>query len=287
MLKKILVATDLSSRSELAVQRAALLARQHGAELIVLNVVDDDQPADIIEQEIGQAEDVLRQQADRLADLPAGKPVVKVLPGDAFNTIVETGQEMAADVLVMGAHRKQILKDIFTGTTLERVIRTGHLPVLMVNQPAAAEYRKALLPVDLSDASAHAIHTARSLGFLYNAQIAVLHAFMPLAKDMMHYAGTDLKQVTEHVNRSLEETRVELDNFLQESTLAGLEYKVMLHEGHAYDLIPKAVEIEQPDLLIIGTHSRTGASRVLMGSVADFILRRVNSDILVVPPVSR
>lgn len=287
MLKKILVATDLSSRSELALQRAAMLARQHGAELIILNVVDDDQPADIIEEEIGRAEDILKQQADRLADLPAGKPLVKVLPGDAFNTIVETGQKVAADLLVMGAHRKQILKDVFIGTTLERVIRTGHLPVLMVNQPAAAEYKSVLLPVDLSDVSAHAIHTARSLGFLYNLQLTVLHAFMPIGKDVMHYAGTDAKQVTEHVNRSIEETRMELDNFLEESTLAGLEYQVVLLENHAYDVIPKAVESEQPDLLVIGSRSHSGVKRVLLGSVADFVLRKIDRDILVVPPARR
>lgn len=284
MLKQLLVATDLSSRSELAVQRGAMLARQYQAGLVLLHVVDDDLPVELIEEGLGQAEDILRRQVEEIGELPAGRAEMKVVPGDAFKTIVEVAQQVGANLIVMGAHRKQLLKDIFTGTTLERVIRTGHSPVLMVNRHPAGEYRNVLLPVDLSDASAHAIHAARSLGLLYNVRLAVLHAFMPLGKDVMHYVGAEAKQVTEHVYRSIEEVRVQMDNFIQDSTLAGLDHEVMLHEGHAYEVIPKAVDIEDPDLLVIGTHSRTGAKRLLLGSVADYILRRIDRDILVIPP---
>ena len=60
----------------------------------------------------------------------------------------------------MGAHRKQLLRDIFVGTTIERVIRTGPHPVLMVNNEVRRAYRTALAAVDMSEASASAIRTA-------------------------------------------------------------------------------------------------------------------------------
>ena len=65
----------------------------------------------------------------------------------------------------MGAHRKQLLRDIFVGTTIERVVRTGPCPVLMVNNEAAHSYSRVLAAVDMSDISAHAVQSARALGF--------------------------------------------------------------------------------------------------------------------------
>lgn len=58
---------------------------------------------------------------------------VAILTGDAFDAILRTAEMVSADLIVMGTHRKQLLRDIFVETTIERVIRTGPYPVLMVN----------------------------------------------------------------------------------------------------------------------------------------------------------
>ncbi|MCB8823361.1 universal stress protein [Microvirga rosea] len=56
-----------------------------------------------------------------------------VVAGDPFDGILRAAASTGADLIVMGAHRKQLLRDILVGTTIERVIRTGPHPVLMVN----------------------------------------------------------------------------------------------------------------------------------------------------------
>ena len=83
------------------------------------------------------------------------------MPGDPFDGILRTARTLKADLIVMGAHRKQLLRDIFVGTTIERVIRTGPYPVLMVNNEVQPPYRTALAAVDMSEASANAIRTAQ------------------------------------------------------------------------------------------------------------------------------
>jgi nucleotide-binding universal stress UspA family protein len=66
--------------------------------------------------------------------------------------------------VVMGEHRKRLLRDVFVGTTIERVMRIGHRPVLMASGPAEWTYRRVLAAVDTSESAAYALRTAQRLG---------------------------------------------------------------------------------------------------------------------------
>src|ERR1051325_11646265 len=81
-----------------------------------------------------------------------------VITGDPFDGILRTAGSIGADLIVMGAHRRQLLLDIFVGTTIERVIRKGPFPVLMVNNEAQRSYENVVAPVDMSDPSARGRH---------------------------------------------------------------------------------------------------------------------------------
>jgi nucleotide-binding universal stress UspA family protein len=141
---QILAATDFSTRSQRAVRRAGLLAQSTGAELVLVHVVDDDQPQRLVEIETREAERTLGEQISAMAELPRERCRPMVVAGDPFDGILRTAAAMKADLIVMGAHRKQLLQDIFVGTTIERVIRTGPYPVLMVNNEVGQPYRTVL-----------------------------------------------------------------------------------------------------------------------------------------------
>jgi len=142
-----------------------------------------------------------------------------VVKGDPFDAIVRTAAAQAADLVVMGAHRRQLLRDIFVGTTIERVIRTGHHPVLMVNNEVDAPYGVVLAPVDLSDASANAIRAARAAGLIDGVRLEVLHAFLPMGKGKMSMADLDQAVIDEYVSSERQEVTEELAAFLLESWL--------------------------------------------------------------------
>jgi nucleotide-binding universal stress UspA family protein len=280
----LLAVTDLSSRSDRALHRAALLAAELHAQLVFLHVIDDDQPSSVVEPEMRQAERILNKQALDLTEQAATRPVVLVKAGNPFELIVKTAQEQQADLVVMGAHRKHILRDVFVGTTIERVMRTGRTPVLMVNAYPTGPYRRALLAVDISEASARAAHVAKGLGFLRSASVAILHAFRPYAKSMLGYVGAHQDAITRHVVQTAREAATELNQFLDREGLAGDRYGVALEEGDAFETIATAIERQNIDLLVIGTRGHTGLKRLLLGSVADEILRQVECDVLAVPP---
>lgn len=277
--KRLLVATDLSARSERAVGRSEVLARQFQAELVVLHVVDDDQPPPLVATATRQAEELLRA---KVAKAGGAKPEILVRAGDPFEVVVQTAAERAVDLVVMGAHRKRILRDVFIGTTIERVMRTGRHPVLMVNQASTEPYRRAVVASDLSEASAGALRTAASLGFLGASELSVVHAFMPLAKDMMIYAGVEGEKIAGHVTHAGADARNKLEAFLQGCCPALLEHPLLIEEGDPVGVIGRVVARLDADLVIIGTRGHTGLKRALLGSVADEALRTIECDVLAV-----
>src|SRR5688572_10278430 len=171
---QILAATDLSIRSHRALRRAGLLAQTNEAELTLVHVVDEDQPAELVEIETREVGRILDEQINIVPELRGLRCRRTVTTGDPFAGILRTAESTKADLIVMGSHRKQLLRDIFVGTTVERVIRTGPYPVLMANDEAKWSYRTALAAVDMSEPSAHAIRRARQLRLVDDAHLTIV-----------------------------------------------------------------------------------------------------------------
>jgi nucleotide-binding universal stress UspA family protein len=280
---RILAATDFSTRSHRAVRQAGLVAQTRDAELALVHVVDDDHPKDLVEIETREAERILAEQIGAMSELRGAKCRPMVVAGDPFDGILRAAESIEADLIVMGAHRKQLLRDIFVGTTIERVIRTGQCPVLMVNNEAQQTYEKPTAAVDMSEPSVNAIRAARRL--IGNAGITLLHAFLPEGKDKISVAGINQAVIDEYVASERLRARDEVVAFLAANELGGPGFSLRVEEGGPFEVISRAVAKTKPDLLIIGTHGRSWLLKVLLGSVTEEALRRLDVDILVVPPV--
>jgi nucleotide-binding universal stress UspA family protein len=187
----------------------------------------------------------------------------------------------------MGAHRKHLLRDIFIGTTIERVIRVGTFPVLMVNHEAQKSYENVLAPVDMSEASASALRVALALGVTGRTGATVLHAFVALAKGKMFIAGSDQASMDEYVAQERATAAAELDAFLAAYNLDREKWSLLLEEGEPNDVISSTVDKTRPDLLVMGTRGRSGLVKALLGSVTETCLRSLSVDILAVPPIRR
>jgi nucleotide-binding universal stress UspA family protein len=280
---QIVAATDFSTRSNRAIRQAGLLAQPLGARLLFLHVVDDDQPDDLIRTEKREAERLLAEQEASMPELQGVQIESKVVTGDPFDGILRAAAEAHADLIVMGSHRKQLLLDIFVGTTIERVIRKGSFPVLMVNNEAQRKYENVVVPVDLSEASAHALRVAQSTGLVASERATVLHAFAALATGKMFQAGYDKKRIESYIASERRLAGEELAVFLSTNNL-GERWPVRLEEGTPMETIARVVSDMRPDLVVMGTHSRSALLKALIGSVTEEALRSLSVDILAVPP---
>jgi len=280
---KILAATDFSTRSYRALRQAGLLARP-GTELHVLHVVDDDRPADLINIEQREAHRILGEQIASIPELQNVDARPRVIEGDPFDGILRASDEIKADLIVMGAHRKQFLRDIFVGTTIERVIRKGNVPVLMVNNEAQLSYNRIVAPIDMSNASANALRIGIATGLIDERGATLLHAFWAPAKSKLRLAGSDQTSIDSYVADERQRAADEVAAFLAANGLDGTKWSVQLQEGEAIEVIAEMVAKTRPDLLVMGTHGRSGVLKTLIGSVTERALRTLNVDILAVPP---
>jgi nucleotide-binding universal stress UspA family protein len=282
--QRIAVATDFSTRSQRAVRRAGCLARDSGATLTLIHVVDDDQPAELIALERKEAERYLAEQTSVLVELRDVACRVVVTTGHPAGGILLAAEHAAAELIVVGTHRKQALRDVFVGTTLERIIRTGSLPVLMVNTDTDHPYRRVLAPIEAAAPSVNAIKIAEALGLLGGSEVTLLHAFAAPGKGKLELAGVQGVQIGAYLAGERRNASAELTAFLQANGIDLQAWKYRLEEGMPFEVISMVAAQTVPDLIVIGTHCRSGLARLLLGSLAEEVLRRMEYDILAVPP---
>lgn len=163
-MKQIMLATDFSARSDRALRRATLLARQSGAALSIIHVVDDDQPKRILDAERDTAAALLNELQGTVTTVDGLECTTGVVLGDPFDGIVRAVADKGPDLLVIGAHRRLVLRDVFVGTTAERTMRFATCPVLMVNAPPVGPYRHIMLTSDLSESAKAAVNACAQLG---------------------------------------------------------------------------------------------------------------------------
>lgn len=283
---RLLCATDLSSRSDRALRRAATLAQEAGAELVLLSVVNDDQPETLVATEKREVATLLAEQAHAMPEMQALKPRLRVEAGDAFDAIIRVAGEEAVDLIIMGEHRRRLLLDMFTGTTIERVMRRGRWPVLMVNRPAASPYRRVLTAVDMSEPATQALRAAIRLGFTARGELTVFHAFQQPGRDSMVLANLSGDAIAGHVAATAAQKRKELSAYLGELDL-GLAPRlppIALEEGTPAQALRRVVDRLSPDLVVLGTRGYGALGRLVLGSVAEEALRTLDCDVLAVPP---
>jgi universal stress protein E len=277
---QIVAATDFSTRSSRALRQAGLLAQLTEARLHVVHVADDDRPDELIHAEKREAERLLAEQLVSMPELQGVRSQPSVVTGDPFDGILRTATEVGADLIVMGSHRKQFLLDIFVGTTIERVIRNGAFPVLMVNNEAPRKYEDVVAAVDMSDASVRALQVALSTGLMSAERATVLHAYSPFIKGKMYMQQARIADLVEDERQRAMD---DLASFLVTKGLTLERWVLRVEEGAPMEIIPRAVSELQPDLLVMGTHGRPAVINALIGSVAEEALRSLNVDILAVP----
>jgi nucleotide-binding universal stress UspA family protein len=278
-LRTILVATDLSPRSDRALDRAVRLAGE-GRRLVVLHVIDEDLPSALTHAQRTEAYHLLQQQIDRH---PAGAPadlVVDVELGRTPETILDKIEEHEAGLVVIGTHRHGGLMDWFRGTTAERLLRHAEAPVLMVKERPLEPYRRIVVAVDFSVYSRRAVALARQL--VLDGSLLLVHAFdLPFAAaaERQHMSATARARHEASLRRMIDE---QLEAFLRTFEPPLPPLRTVMREGAPRPVIAEAVAQAQADLLVVGTHGRTGVARALLGSVAADLLREPPCDVLAV-----
>lgn len=279
---RIVCATDLTARSDLALSRAALLAQQTGARLTLVHAVDPRRSERLVRAQVNRAYVQLLSKIDQAFGPAAAAIDVVVRAGGRLDVIVMVANDVNADLVVLAAPQRRRLDSIF-GTTAERLLRAIKRPVLVVHRPAHGHYRNVAMAVDLSNTSLPMIQAAARLGVLEGAETTLLHATAPPHEGMLKTVGVDEQVIDDYRHGWQDDARLRLHAML---TAAGMDLertRTVVRTEPPAAAIPQLIKQEQAELLTIGASRWLLIKRLLIGSVADSVLRTAMCDVLVIP----
>lgn len=281
---RLLTATDFSTRSDRALRRACLLAKSWPAALELVHVIDPDRPLALVDAERHAAEILLTAMRQSLREVDGIDCEVRLVEGDPFEGIASAAVDSGAELVVIGPHRRQLLRDVFVGTTAERTVRTSRKPVLMCNAVPAQRYRQIVVAVDLSEVSAQAVRVVYALGLDRNTVVSVVHVFDALGADLQLRSPGASQSGADLIDEARKHALEDVVRFLERHGLPSLPVGVHLNRGNAGAVIHAAAAERGADLLVLGTRTRRGLAEQMLGSVAESVLRVATTDVLAVPP---
>ena len=143
------------------------------------------------------------------------------------------------------------------------------------------QIKQILVPTDFSDNAQHAVNYAVEMAKKCSAKIHLLHTpVVPtyLLMDLSYSPGP------EAVTRILNEAQDALDQQAQAVATAGVEHFTAIREGTVHEVIRDYAKEHDVDLVIVGTHGRSGVSKLMYGSVTERVIKTVHTPIIVIPP---
>jgi nucleotide-binding universal stress UspA family protein len=296
---KILVPIDFSPASMEMLGYAAGLAKRFEAAVHLIHVYSPEEAAlvpgagDLMPQ---TAEELFCQQLspshrEQVDSLSAHKRHVR--SGAAYHEICELAREIKADLIVLATRGHSGLKHVLLGSTAERVVRVAPCPVLVVRQKkqkrvatrpdarqAGFNLRKILVPVDFSQCSlAGAMHAAL-LARTLDATACFLHVLYPPGPVLVD-------RVTGEITRNGELERADaclnMEAFMKLDFLRDIKCESEIRTGYPIDVICAESSRPDIDLVVTSTHGRTGFDHMLIGSVAEHVVRYAECPVMVVP----
>jgi nucleotide-binding universal stress UspA family protein len=282
--KKILLATDLSARSDRALDRAAQLARQWNAKLIIVHALEKPPTNPPWWTQLEEfpswrrPPDPAAATADQIRrDAPAdiGDFEIRVSEGDAAQVVMDAAEHEKADLIVLGAGRNETLGRMMLGDTTEHLVRRSLVSILVVKNRPRAPYRHILAGTDFTEESRFGLVMAAKM--FPEATIALMHAFEMPYRSLM----TDSK-LSRDFSAMEKET---ITSFVEESDLppeARERVVTMTEHGSPPVMLSRYATERGADLTVIGAYSRSLAFHLLIGGTARRIVDAVPSDVLVV-----
>jgi nucleotide-binding universal stress UspA family protein len=289
-LKKIIVGHDLAAGGETALKSAVALANRCGAALRLVHVVE---PLDAYQrishpltspytlEEIAQKTGVRLQALAASSELARLQVEYEVRKGKPFVEIIIAGRAWLADLIVVGGASRA--EEPFLGGTSERILRKSLVPVMVAKKALSAEAKTFLVPTDFSSCAREAAEEALMLARSFSGRVAFFHVLDLYSSYTVAYAH-ELGVSVPIPPPSPEELEPEWEGFLSGLPLEKADWEKCAEDGQAATAIVRKAKQMQADMIVMGTHGRSGLPHILLGSVAEKVARTASCPVLTIRP---
>lgn len=277
--KTILLATDLSCRTDRALDRAAALAAEWQARLVVVHALQG--TASISDAPSWRSEAdpralALKQVREDLRGTQVQQLEVVVERAEPAELILKVARSFDCELIITGVAKNEALGRFLLGSTVDALVRGAEVPVLVVKNRPRGPYRSVVVTTDFSEASRRALEVALSM--LPEARVSLFHAF-----DVTFEGLLDDKMAARESAKAA--AMKEAARFLADTpAVASSSRQVAVHceYGGIESLLQEMVQTSDTDLVVLGSAGRTGLAGLLLGSVAERLLTSSPVDALVV-----
>jgi nucleotide-binding universal stress UspA family protein len=294
---RILVPTDFSATSDVALRYGRQLAEQVRASLHLVHAFEDPYATASFAAEMYSPlpltlrEDMIRDIRQKLAGLLAGDQgappdgTAEIVTGPAAGAIVDYAKSVDADLIVIGTHGRGGVAHLVLGSVAERVVRTAACPVLTVRQTHGTDIRRILVPTDFSATADDALDSASWLAERFGAALQLLHVLDDpsvagglAAEAYIAEAPTMRTALLRDAQSRLAHRATSLPSNVRAAS------EVLFGRGAA--TIADYAAARDIDLIVMGTHGRTGLTHLLLGSVAERVVRTAPCPVLTIRHVA-
>lgn len=292
--KKILVPVDFSECSKPALGYAGRVARAVSGEISLLHVsevpefvprvlpgegfLDRQGLAEVVERRAREELGTFVRDAEQL-DIPIASAILA--SGVPSHAIVETARRERSDLLVLGTHGRTGFSHVMLGSVAERVVRHAPCPVLTVRPGTRppAQIKKLLVPVDYSEHSSASFRYASELARTLHAELDVVHVwdrptYVPETVVVRQADGTKrtlAEMIRENAEREMRDFLARLQPEKNVDTLYFPAHRLL--SGEPVSALLAELERGQHDMVVVGTRGQSGLKHLLLGSVAERLVR--------------
>ena len=278
--RKILVAVDSSESSRNALHQAFKLANEEKCWITVTSVV----PPYEGEIEILGVKDIraaLRKPCDdALAEVEKiaknERMLVKTVceEGEVYERIVDLADAENCDVIVMGRRGLGRVERALVGSVTARVIGHTQRDVLVVPNGTSVGWKTIVLATDGSKYSAAAAERAIAFAKSYGGELKVL-SVVDVPSEFYAEAPKAVEDLVQKAKGFVADVK-------KRAEAAGVPAETFVAEAEAYQAVNKLAQEQKANMIVLGSHGRTGLRRLLMGSVTEAVISHASCPVLIV-----
>ncbi|TAL55133.1 MAG: universal stress protein [Nanoarchaeota archaeon] len=266
-MEKLLVATDGSVFSKSAVREAVNLAKICSGKLYAVSVVKTNPEfEDVVPMVIEKLEKEAREHLESVKDKASREGVdceiIVNRSEEPYQNIVDEATRNHVNMIIVGTHGRTGLKRLMMGSVTAKVIGHSTCNVLVVPLDAKIECGNILIATDGSKYSEAAASEAIGIAKRCGGSLTVISVASADAEILS--AEDYVKEVSELAGKE------------------GIKTDGLAVKGIPYKAIVDASKQKRADLIVVGSHGRTGIERLLMGSVTERVIGHSESAVLVV-----
>lgn len=291
--QRILVPVDFSDGSRQAVLFGSYFAARSNGSVHLLNIVADpgmylpdaSMPVVVPSMFLTEAREAAEQELAKLLVGEEGKGLTvtrEAIVDSPVEGIVRKARQEQADLICIGTHGRTGFSRLALGSVAERTVQRAPCPILVARgkgkKRADIAIRRIAVAIDFSDFSPGLLHLARQVAIDESVQVDLVHVVEEYSPNRSEFSAG--QPIVQDYLRAL---RSDAEKQLLAIDIPGVRATRHVLLGRPFVEINRHAAENRIDLIIIGTHGRTGLRHWFLGSVAEMVVRKAPCPVLVMP----